>query len=152
MSDSQPRSRGCYCFFYWKHYGPNGRYLTASCNVKKRFSWGELSQAKLSQAKLRQAEPTWPKLSQAKLSFAELSWIVLCWAGVEQNWAELSWAELRWILLSWAGLSRTELSWSEFSLNWPDLSQNRTKPDYQILLLVISQLYVPFHPVLTCPM
>ena len=76
-----------------KHTGPNGRYLTASCNVKKRLSWIELSWAELS----------WPELSWIELNWAELSW-------VELGWAELSQTEFSWILLSWAELSWTELS------------------------------------------
>ena len=105
------------------------------CKEKVQLSW-----AKLSWIELNWAELSWVELRWIGLNWAELSWIGLNWAGLswfEQNSAKLSWTELSWILLSWAGLSRTELSWSEFSLNWADLSQNGTKPDYQLLLLVI---------------
>ena len=70
--------------YKYKHNGPTGRYLTASCIVKKRLSWIELS---------------W-----AELSWAELGWI-------ELNWAELGWIVLNWAEFCWVELVRAELSW-----------------------------------------
>ena len=87
---------------------------------------------------------TWLPAVLYRKGWAELSWAELSWAELTQaksSWTESNWAKLSWDELSWANLTRVEPSWVEF-LSWIELI--RTKPDYQILLFVISQLYDPF--------